>query len=113
MPRHAQERSLLPELLERIVAMMDIIADRNFFTSRFLFSLAARGAFFVIRQHASTLDFRLRGQRRHWRRPRSTARAGLPVGERMTAGLLGQLTHHFQISEMNGESNRYRESMKS
>jgi len=61
---HAQERSLLPELLERIVAMMVIIADRNFCTSKFLFGLASRGAFFVIRQHASTLHFRLRGRRR-------------------------------------------------
>lgn len=61
---HAQERSLLPELLERIVAMMVIIADRNFCTSKFLFGLASREAFFVIRQHASTLHFRLRGRRR-------------------------------------------------
>lgn len=61
---HAQERLLLPELLERIVAMMVIIADRNFCTSKFFFGLAARGAFFVIRQHGSTLSPRLRGRRR-------------------------------------------------
>jgi DNA replication protein DnaC len=33
-------------------------------------------------------------------------------GERMTAALLDRLTHHSQIFEMNGESYRFRESMK-
>src|SRR4051794_20344385 len=33
-------------------------------------------------------------------------------GERMTAALLDRLTHHCQILEMNGESYRFRESMK-
>jgi hypothetical protein len=61
---HAQERALLPELLERIGARAVIIADRNFCTSRFFFGLAAREAFFVIRQHASTLTWELRGKRR-------------------------------------------------
>jgi Transposase DDE domain len=61
---HAQERSLLPELLERIRARIVIVADRNFCTSKFFFGLAARQAFFVIRQHASTLTWKLRGRRR-------------------------------------------------
>jgi IS4 transposase len=61
---HARERSLLPELLERIRAGVVIVADRNFCTSGFFFGLAARGAFFVIRQHASTLTWKLRGRRR-------------------------------------------------
>jgi hypothetical protein len=61
---HAQERALLPELLERIRAHSVIVADRNFCTSMFLFGLAARGAFFVIRQHGSTLTWKLRGRRR-------------------------------------------------
>ena len=61
---HAQERSLLPELLERIRAGVVIVADRNFCTSKFFFGLAARQAFFVIRQHASTLTWKLRGRRR-------------------------------------------------
>ena len=52
---HAQERSLLPELLERIRAGIVLVADRNFCTSRFFFGLATREAYFVIRQHASTL----------------------------------------------------------
>ena len=34
-------------------------------------------------------------------------------GERTTAALLDRLTHHCQIFEMNGESYRFRESMKS
>jgi len=33
-------------------------------------------------------------------------------GERMTAALLDRLTHHCHIFEMNGESYRFRESMK-
>jgi IS4 transposase len=61
---HAQERSLLPELLERIRPGIVIVADRNFCTSKFFFGLATRQAFFVIRQHASTLTWKLRGSRR-------------------------------------------------
>jgi IS4 transposase len=61
---HAQERSLLPELLGRIRAGIVIVADRNFCTSQFFFGLATRGAYFVIRQHASTLTWKLRGRRR-------------------------------------------------
>ena len=34
-------------------------------------------------------------------------------GERMTAALLDRLTYRCQIFEMNGESYRFRESMKS
>ena len=33
-------------------------------------------------------------------------------GRRMTAALLDRLTHHCHIFEMNGESYRFRESMK-
>ena len=33
-------------------------------------------------------------------------------GERMTAALLDRLTHRCHIFEMNGESYRFRESMK-
>ena len=34
-------------------------------------------------------------------------------GERIVAALLDRLTHHCQIFEMNGESYRFRDSMKS
>ena len=61
---HAQERSFLPEMLARIRAATVIVADRNFCTSKFLFGLAMRGAYFVIRQHATTLTWKLRGRRR-------------------------------------------------
>jgi DNA replication protein DnaC len=33
-------------------------------------------------------------------------------GERMTGALVDRLTHHCHIFEMNGESYRFRESMK-
>ncbi len=61
---HAQERSLLPELLEQIRADTVLVADRNFCTTQFLFGLFRRGAFFIIRQHASTLSYRFEGRRR-------------------------------------------------
>lgn len=59
---HAQERALLPELLESIRARTVIIADRNFCTTMFLFGLSRRGAFFAIRQHAATLSWERLGK---------------------------------------------------
>lgn len=61
---HAQERSLLGRVLERVAAKDLWIADRNFCTTDFLFGIAGRGAFFVIRQHASTLHWEFVGKRR-------------------------------------------------
>jgi IS4 transposase len=61
---HAQERSLLDQVVE-IVAAKDLwIADRNFCTTNFLFGIAGRGGFFAIRQHASTLRWEFVGKRR-------------------------------------------------
>src|SRR4051794_5461679 len=61
---HAQERSLLGQVLE-FVAEKDLwIADRNFCTTDFLFGIARRDGFFVIRQHASTLHWEFVGKRR-------------------------------------------------
>src|SRR3954471_24759663 len=61
---HAQERSLLGQVLE-IVAAQDLwIADRNFCTTDFLFGIARRRGFFVIRQYASTLHWEFVGKRR-------------------------------------------------
>ncbi len=48
---HAQERSLLGAVLERVRADEVWIADRNFCTRDFLQGLEDRGACFVIRQH--------------------------------------------------------------
>jgi hypothetical protein len=53
---HAQERSLvLPALLALVNPGELWVADRNFCTTAMLFGVAARGGFFLIRQHASTL----------------------------------------------------------
>lgn len=49
---HAQERSLLEPVLATVQAKDVYIADRNFCTLGFLFGVATRGGFFVIRQHA-------------------------------------------------------------
>jgi hypothetical protein len=61
---YAQERSLLDQALACISARDCILADRNFCTTGFLFGIRRRAAFFVIRQHASTLSWELRGKRR-------------------------------------------------
>src|SRR3982751_1552585 len=61
---HAQERSLLDEVLETIRAREVWIADRNFCTTAFLFGIARRGGSFVIRQHGATLYIEGMGERR-------------------------------------------------
>jgi len=50
---HAQERSLLHQVLPTAAADDVWIADRNFCTRSFLSGLDARGAYFVIRQHGN------------------------------------------------------------
>lgn len=59
---HAQERSLLDEVLVLVAARDLWLADRNFCTLKFLMGIAAAGGFFIIRQHG-TLKGQLRGQR--------------------------------------------------
>jgi len=61
---HAQERSLLGAVLETLYARDLLIQDRNFCTTGFLFGIARRDAFFVVRQHASTLHWEFVGKRR-------------------------------------------------
>lgn len=61
---HAQERSLLPQVLLTVEADDLWIADRNFCTTGFLFGIATPHAAFVIRQHAQTLHYELLGSRR-------------------------------------------------
>src|SRR5512147_2439489 len=61
---HAQERSLLDQLLALVAAKDLWIADRNFCTTDFLFGITQRDGFFVIRQHASTLHWEFVGKRR-------------------------------------------------
>jgi hypothetical protein len=50
---HAQERSLLPSVLETVKAKQVWIADRNFCTRQFLSGIASRGGYFIIREHKS------------------------------------------------------------
>jgi len=61
---HASERTLLPALLETLEAKDVLIADRNFCTTQFLIDVDRRGAFFLIRQHGSSLKYELVGRRR-------------------------------------------------
>ena len=61
---HAQERSLLGQVLETVSAHDVWIDDRNFCTTGFLFGIMRRKAFFVTRQHGSTLHWQLVGKRR-------------------------------------------------
>jgi IS4 transposase len=61
---HAQERSLLDQVLQTVATKDLWIADRNFCTTNFLFGIAHRGGFFIIRQHASTLHYTLVGKRK-------------------------------------------------
>jgi hypothetical protein len=61
---YAQERTLLPEVVPMVAARDCIVADRNFCTLGFLFGVARRGAFFVIRHHGSNVVGQLQGPRR-------------------------------------------------
>src|SRR4051794_37216927 len=96
---HAQERSLLDQILAKVAAKDLWIADRNFCTTDFLFGIAGRGGFFAIRQHASTLHWEFVGKRRACGRIetgqvfeqtiRATNDAGEILGLRRGPGLLG------------------------
>jgi hypothetical protein len=57
---HAQERSVLPQVLPTVTEGDLWIADRNFCTTGFLFGIAARAAF-LIRQHGQALRYELLG----------------------------------------------------
>ena len=61
---HAQERSLLDQVLERVRARDLWSDDRNVGTTNFLFGIAGREGFFVVRQHAATLHWEFAGKRR-------------------------------------------------
>jgi IS4 transposase len=60
---HAQERSLLDEVLALVQPLDVWIADRNFCTHKFLFRIDAAQAFFIIRQHGN-VQGKLKGKRR-------------------------------------------------
>jgi hypothetical protein len=61
---HAQERSLLPQVLSTVEAGDLWIADRNFCTTGFVFGIANQDGAFLIRQHRQTLNYELLGERR-------------------------------------------------
>jgi hypothetical protein len=60
---HAQECSLIDDVLETVRARDVWLADRHYCNQRFLAALSARAAFFVIRQHGC-LKGKLLGERR-------------------------------------------------
>lgn len=61
---HAQERSLLDQVLPCVKKGDLWIEDRNFCTLGFLFGIRSRGAKFLVRQHAN-LPGHLRGRRKY------------------------------------------------
>jgi IS4 transposase len=61
---HAQERTLLDDVLLTVRERDLWMADRNFCTLKFLYEIADKMAFFLIRQHGS-LKGRLMGERRY------------------------------------------------
>lgn len=61
---HAQERSLLPQVLQTVEEGDLWLEDRNFCTTRFLFGIHEKKAAFLVRQHANALRWELIGERR-------------------------------------------------
>jgi IS4 transposase len=61
---HAQERSLLDDVLQTVRERDLWMADRNFCTLKFLLEIAAKIAFFLVRQHGN-VQGRLKGGRRY------------------------------------------------
>ena len=61
---HANERTLLDDVLQTVRQRDLWLADRNFCTLKFLGEIAAKSAFFLLRQHGS-LPGRLTGRRRY------------------------------------------------
>jgi len=60
---HAQERSLLPQVLPTVQRGDVWIDDRNFCTADFLLGIKQRGAYFVTRQHTQSPRCELVGKR--------------------------------------------------
>ena len=61
---HAQERSLLIDVLDSMEAGQVWIADRNFCTTLFLLQTALNDAYFVVRQHATNVRWEAVGEKR-------------------------------------------------
>jgi IS4 transposase len=61
---HAQERTLLPALLETVMRDDLLIMDRNFCTMQMLLGIQRKRACFVVRQHGGSLRSQLVGRRK-------------------------------------------------
>jgi hypothetical protein len=61
---HAQERSLLSPIIASVQERDLWIADRNFCVARFLFSIAAKLGFFIVRHHGGSFGWEGVGKRR-------------------------------------------------
>ena len=61
---HAQERTLLPALLETVVPDDLLVMDRNLCTMQVLLGIKRRRAYFAIREHAGSLRSQLVGKRK-------------------------------------------------
>lgn len=61
---HAQERTLLPALLETVMRDDLLIMDRNFCTMQMLRGIQRKRACFIVRQHGGTLRSQLVGKRK-------------------------------------------------
>ena len=73
---HAQERAMLPSILETVAAKQVWIADRNFCTRQFLGGIAQRSSYFIIREHKSL--------------PQQELSALSPIGETQTGQVFEQ-----------------------
>jgi len=61
---HAQERSLLDAVMDTIRERDLWIADRNFCVGRFLFHIAAKSGYFLVRHHGQSFSWEAVDQRR-------------------------------------------------
>jgi IS4 transposase len=61
---HAQERSLLGPIIATVQENDLWIADRNFCVAKFLFSIAAKLGYFLVRQHGGSFAWKAAGERR-------------------------------------------------
>jgi hypothetical protein len=66
---HAQEWSLIDQVLPGVEPGDLWIADRNFCTTRLVFGTIARGGSFLVRQHKSTLYWRKQPRGLRWAAP--------------------------------------------
>ena len=104
---HAQERSLTDAIVATVVERDLLVADRNVCTSRLLSGSARRGAYFVIRQHASNLARKPIGKRRRCGRKDGATIYEQPIEARDVDGnglRLRRITIEFAAPIRNGET---------